>query len=128
MENPMLIGNHKFDIRQWVRVADWNPLTIWFYDAFYCRFAVEEYDVSDLKDTLSHLVNNSISKGSKHYHRSFFAENGQEVKDHMWDMISFEAYIGSERLSFPGLAEGMKGAVPKSLSSARDSVEHRKGS
>ena len=30
-ENPMIVKNRKFDLRVWVLVMDWNPLTIWLF-------------------------------------------------------------------------------------------------
>jgi tubulin monoglycylase TTLL3/8 len=40
--------NRKMDIRQWVVITDFNPVTVWFYDECYIRFTAEEYDVENL--------------------------------------------------------------------------------
>eukprot|EP00586_Coscinodiscus_wailesii_P015388 CAMPEP_0172516592 /NCGR_PEP_ID=MMETSP1066-20121228/277483_1 /TAXON_ID=671091 /ORGANISM="Coscinodiscus wailesii, Strain CCMP2513" /LENGTH=521 /DNA_ID=CAMNT_0013298147 /DNA_START=67 /DNA_END=1632 /DNA_ORIENTATION=- len=113
IENPLVIAQRKFDIRQWVLVTDWNPLKIWFYNDCYVRFAVELYHaqttekgeerVDDdaipeeeegwVSDNYRHLVNNSVSKKSSKFHDSFEAENGARVFDHMWPIEEFQKWL-----------------------------------
>lgn len=71
IENPMIIKDRKFDLRVWVIVTDWNPLTIWFWKKSYARFPAHDYDPNDIDNNFSHLANNSIAKegttdGNKH--------------------------------------------------------------
>ncbi|CAJ1342026.1 unnamed protein product [Effrenium voratum] len=63
IERPQLIHGYKFDIRQWVLVTDWNPLTVYIWKQPYLRFAGQKYDetLSDRSEYV-HLVNNSIIK------------------------------------------------------------------
>lgn len=59
IENPMIINKRKFDIRQWVLVTSWNPLTVWIYSENYIRFAMMDYDPKN-KTKFSHLTNNCL--------------------------------------------------------------------
>lgn len=88
IENPLIVHERKvgeasrtypsidclfrrqFDIRAWVVVVDWNPVSIWYFDEFYLRFSAEEYSTDDLANVYQHLTNNAISKNK-----------GDDVKD-----------------------------------------------
>lgn len=95
IENQLLIANRKFDLRQWVLVTKWNPLTIWFYDECYARFSAAEFTTKhdDLRNEYVHLVNNSVSKKSCAFHDRVFAENGDEIVDCMWTLQQFRDYL-----------------------------------
>ena len=56
IENPLIINRRKFDIRQWVLVTDWNPLTVWVYNQSYIRFAMMDYDPKN-RAKFAHLTN-----------------------------------------------------------------------
>mmetsp|Transcript_13120 Transcript_13120/g.20376 ORF Transcript_13120/g.20376 Transcript_13120/m.20376 type:complete len:139 (-) Transcript_13120:336-752(-) len=64
IENPLIVKNRKFDIRVWVTVTDWNPLTIWYFNRPYVRFPAHDYNPADLTNNFSHLANNSVAKGA----------------------------------------------------------------
>lgn len=83
-------------------MTGWNPLTIWFYNDCYVRFAVEKYDDPQeksaidsevnkewVKDKYIHLVNNSIARKSVDFKNDFFVENGKKVVGHMWSLQDF---------------------------------------
>ncbi|CAG9331951.1 unnamed protein product [Blepharisma stoltei] len=65
IENPLLLDQRKFDIRQWVLISSSDPLIIWIYNECYLRFSVEKYNAENLNNLFVHLTNNSISKNSE---------------------------------------------------------------
>jgi tubulin monoglycylase TTLL3/8 len=69
IERPLLINKKKFDIRQWVLVTDWNPLTVWIYKESYVRFAMMDYDPTK-RVKYSHLTNNCLAYKFKNQQQS----------------------------------------------------------
>ena len=46
VERPLLLrGGFKFDLRQWVLVTSWTPLTVWLYNAPYLRLCGAPFDL-----------------------------------------------------------------------------------
>lgn len=121
IEQPLLIRNRKFDIRQWVLVTDMNPLTIWIYDESYLRFSAEDYSSERLDNVYVHLTNNSIVKNSDMFHNPDF-------DGCMWTLANFQAHLAenydpnawSDRI-FPR----MKEAVIWSLAASSELVPKR---
>ena len=84
IENPLIIQKRKFDIRQWVLITNWNPLTVWFYDDSYIRFSAEDYFMESFDNKFIHLTNNSISKKSS---------NNPKFHGNMWYDDELENYL-----------------------------------
>ena len=133
MENPLTIAKHKFDIRQWVLVVDWNPLTIYFYDECYARFSVEKYTTSDegLDNAYVHLVNNSISKTNDRFHIPIKVPQGDDIQGFMWSQESLGNWLQNttgKNLMLSKIQPRMKEIAQWSLMCASECIEHRKNS
>jgi len=123
IENPLIVEGRKFDIRQWVLVTDWNPLTIWCYNECYVRFCVQEYDPK-ADSRKNHLTNNSVQKK--------FAEFGDnEIEGNMWSSEEFADYLDGEfgeNTYLEKIWPQVKKYVKASLMSVQDQVDNRKNS
>ncbi|XP_047350941.1 probable tubulin polyglutamylase TTLL2 isoform X2 [Vespa velutina] len=62
IENPLLIGGYKFDLRLYVCVPSYRPLTIYLYKEGIARFATEKFSLERLDDPFRHLTNFSLNK------------------------------------------------------------------
>jgi len=105
IENPFLINGKKFDIRQWVIVTDWNPVTIYIYGECYFRLCMQDYNL-DTFDPFVHLSNNSIQSTSEGFETivddSMYAlpfRRSSEVTLFRWTVEQFEQYIDNLHVS-----------------------------
>ncbi|XP_066156601.1 probable tubulin polyglutamylase TTLL2 [Euwallacea fornicatus] len=62
IEKPLLIGGYKFDLRLYVCVPSYHPLTIYMYREGLARFGTDKFSLNDLKNPFRHLTNSSINK------------------------------------------------------------------
>ncbi|KAL0222050.1 hypothetical protein RCL1_001904 [Eukaryota sp. TZLM3-RCL] len=94
LENPFLINNRKFDIRQWVVVTNFPKFSVHFFHKFYVRLCSSEYDDCEISDRYKHLTNYCVQK-------EILAENlDQEVEessitneDLIWSVDKFSQYF-----------------------------------
>ena len=64
IENPLLIGGYKWDMRIYVVVTSLRPLKIYLYQEGLVRFSTEKFDMSSIDNKFIHLTNSSINKFS----------------------------------------------------------------
>lgn len=124
IENPMLILRKKFDIRQWVLLTSFNPVTCWFYERCYLRFGVEDFIIDNLKNKFIHLTNNSIQKNSELFDNS-------EIQGSMWYSEELAEYIREQTgqdLWEEKIKPKVKEIVLYSFECAQEIVENRKNS
>lgn len=64
LDRPLLIEGYKFDLRIYVVITNYHPLTCYMYRDGLARFSTQKYDMSDLTNQYAHLTNTSINKKS----------------------------------------------------------------
>jgi len=69
IENPLLIGGKKFDMRIYVLVTCYRPLKAYLCYNGFCRFCTEKYtpDMAEIDNMCIHLTNVAIAKHSENY-------------------------------------------------------------
>ncbi len=69
LEDPLLIGGKKFDLRIYVLVTSYRPLKVYLYDLGFARFCVEKYsnDMTERDNMFIHLTNVAIAKQAANY-------------------------------------------------------------
>ena len=108
IDNPLLIGGKKFDLRLYVLITSYRPLKAWLYNMGFGRFCIEKYteDITEIDNMQVHLTNVAIAKLSEDYNEKhggkwsisnlrFYLEQtrGKTATDKCFDDINNIIYI-----------------------------------
>ncbi|XP_009904631.2 probable tubulin polyglutamylase TTLL2 [Dryobates pubescens] len=89
ISNPLLISGYKLDLRLYVCVTSFCPLTIYTYEEGLVRFATEKFDLGSLDNVYAHLTNTSINKYGASY-KKYKEGIGCGSK---WTFSKFRSYL-----------------------------------
>jgi tubulin polyglutamylase TTLL9 len=87
--NPLLVGGKKFDLRIYVLVTNYSPLTAYLYRTGFARFTHHRYshNPEDISNNYIHLTNVAVQKTSAQYD----ANTGGK-----WDLRQLKLYLISK--------------------------------
>ncbi|XP_018107349.1 probable tubulin polyglutamylase TTLL1 isoform X2 [Xenopus laevis] len=90
IDNPLLIGGKKFDLRLYVLVTTYRPLKCYMYKLGFCRFCTVKYtpSTSELDNMFVHLTNVAIQKHGDDYN---------QVHGGKWTVSNLRLYLESTR-------------------------------
>jgi len=88
VDNPLLIGGRKFDLRLYVLVLSFRPLQAYVSRLGFARFCGNKYtaDTGSIDDALVHLTNVAVQKHADDYNRS----HGNK-----WPLSTLQTYLES---------------------------------
>lgn len=87
IDNPYLIGGKKFDLRVYVLVTSYAPLTAWLYRSGFARFSNSRFSLDSIGDSFVHLTNVAIQKTAPDY---------DPEKGCKWSMLELRRYLTSK--------------------------------
>ncbi|XP_007896737.1 probable tubulin polyglutamylase TTLL1 [Callorhinchus milii] len=90
IDNPLLIGGKKFDLRLYVLVTSFRPLKCYMYKLGFCRFCTVKYtaSTSELDNIFVHLTNVAIQKHGDDYN---------PIHGEKWTVANLRLYLESTR-------------------------------
>lgn len=123
-EDPLLIHDTKFDIRQYYLITSTCPLVIWMYKDCYLKFSSQKYNLTNFHESI-HLTNNAVQKKYKNC-----IDRHNDLPQHnMWDLETYKEYlnkIGKElvwdHLTYPAMKKSIVGI----MLTYQDSLSHSK--
>jgi len=90
IENPLLVGGKKFDLRLYVLVTSYMPLTVYLYHEGFCRFSMTRFtmdNIRDVKNVSAHLTNIAVQKQTRSS-KAAYERTGAK-----WSICRFKQYL-----------------------------------
>ena len=118
-ENPLLlplnIGLCKFDMRLWVLVTNFDPLSIYFYNSCYCRICQEAYSLESL-ESIKHLANYSVQKSV-----------AKTASDTVWNLSQLVNHLTTVNASWTEILKKIHFIIINTLQAVADNIDSRTG-
>ncbi len=116
ISNPHIIDEKKYDLRIYVLVTSFSPLTIYIYEDGLVRFATVKYslDPEAFDNKFIHLTNYSINKKNEEY-----IQNKQKAEDSTssskWSLKTLEKVFLRTGKDWNKVKEGIHDVIIKEL-------------
>uniref|UniRef100_A0A0N5ALQ6 Tubulin--tyrosine ligase-like protein 5 n=1 Tax=Syphacia muris TaxID=451379 RepID=A0A0N5ALQ6_9BILA len=125
ISNPYLIDGHKFDLRIYVVVTSFYPMTVYIYNDGLARFATEKYSEEEntFEEHFCHLTNYSLNKLNKHFIRNKSAAD--EDSGHKWTLGAALRRMKAEGVDTQLLMIRIESIILKTLLSVQGPITAR---
>ncbi|XP_074659233.1 uncharacterized protein LOC141911990 isoform X2 [Tubulanus polymorphus] len=121
LSRPFLINDHKFDLRIYVYVTNYDPLRIYVFEDGLVRFASQKYSSSmkSLNNKFMHLTNYSINKRNNEY-QSNTDENA--CQGHKWGLKALWGYLKKQGHNVQTIWNNMNDLIIKTILCAEPAI------
>ncbi|KAL4237970.1 Tubulin polyglutamylase ttll5 [Mactra antiquata] len=115
LSNPLLIDGFKFDVRLYVAVTSYDPLTIYLYEEGLTRFATVKYEknMRHMRNHCMHLTNYSVNKKNDEYVKN----DDADIEDYgnKWSLGAMLRYLRSNGKDTAALMMKIEDVVIKTI-------------
>jgi hypothetical protein len=119
ISDPLLINNHKFDMRVYVAVTCYDPLRVYVFQEGLVRFATEPYSLepTSLANRFMHLTNYSINHHSEKFQKNKDdATNTSETEGaHKWSLTALRSYMAAHEMDYDTMWSSVHDLIIKTL-------------
>ncbi|XP_045511613.1 tubulin glycylase 3A-like isoform X1 [Colias croceus] len=120
IEEPLLIHDTKFDIRQYYLVTSTYPLVVWMYKDCYLKFSSQKYSLKNYHESI-HLTNNAVQRK----YTNCEGRHSELPSNNMWDLDKYKNYldnIGKDKVWDNIIYPGMKKSIIGIMLSCQDTL------
>lgn len=121
--NPHLIEGLKYDLRVYVLVTSYDPLTIYMYDDGLARFATQKYSLDEehFDNRFVHLTNYSLQKKSEAYQQNK-SRSSNNLRASKWSLKTLQKVFEDHNKDFKSVKMRMKDLIIKTIISVEPPI------
>jgi len=121
ISRPHLLNGYKYDLRLYVLITSYEPLTLYLFNDGLVRFATQPYNTKNTKVRFAHLTNFSVNKKADNYRKAETKlDEASEDNSSKWSLRTLEKAFAQLGIDYNSVMGKVKDVIIKSLLS----IEH----